>query len=137
LNLGNGGNTGIVPVANGGTGASSAATALSNLGVTSSGYLSTALLTSGLIPGGDLVSGSVTSTQLNSIVAAGTYNTIVVGADGRITSGTYTPIAAYQVNDGRGDFALLARIYPPDCAVPGRCHERRLWGMKTSSRRAS
>jgi len=92
VNLGGGGNTGIVPSANGGTGASTAATALANLGVNQAAVISAPRFCDlGLnIPGTDLVGGSVTSTQLNSIVAAGTYDTVVVGADGRITSGSYT-----------------------------------------------
>ena len=97
LNLGGGGSlTGVVPIVNGGTGQSTASGALSNL-------FTTAGTIAGMIPGADLVNGSVTSTQLNSVVAPGNYNNVVVGADGRITSGSLTSYATTSLDDGSGD----------------------------------
>ena len=106
MTLGSGGVTmsGVLPIANGGTGASTAVGALANLGVTSGGYLNTALLTTGLIPGADIVSGSVTSTQLNTTgVAAGTYTSVIVGLDGRVTGGSTGNVYQNQITDGSGD----------------------------------
>jgi hypothetical protein len=103
VNLGNGSNTGIVPITNGGTGASTATAALANLGVTSGGYLSTALLTSGLIPGADLVGNSVTINQLNATgVVAGTYNWGTVTSDGRVTFAQDVS-QSNGITDGSGD----------------------------------
>jgi hypothetical protein len=106
MTLGGGGVTisGVVPIANGGTGQTSASAALAALGVTSGGYLYTGLLTSNLIPGGDLVNNSVTSSQLNATgVSAGTYSAVTVGVDGRVTGGTGTGGLVSSINDGSGD----------------------------------
>jgi hypothetical protein len=102
MTLGGGGVTisGVVPIANGGTGQTSAPAALAALGVTSSGFLNTGLLTSNLIPGGDLTNNSVTSSQLNATgVTAGTYSSVTVGVDGRVTAGS----SDTGISDGSGD----------------------------------
>ncbi len=76
--------SGTVPIANGGTGQTTASSALTSL-------FSLAGTNLGIIPGSDLVSGSVTATQLNTTgVAAGTYSSVTVTTDGRITAGTNT-----------------------------------------------
>ena len=102
MSIGGGGVTlsGVVPIANGGTGQTNAAAALAALGVTSGGYLNTGLLTSNLIPGADIVNNSITTTQLNTTgVTAGTYTSVTVGVDGRITAGG----SGTSLSDGSGD----------------------------------
>ncbi len=110
--------SGVVPIANGGTGASSAAAALNNLGVTSGGVFNTGLLTAGLINGGYLTSGTVTSAQLNATgVTAGNCPSPTVGVDGRITAcGTsVTATAAGSTGDiqfnNAGSFAATNGLY--------------------------
>ncbi len=111
LSLGGGGSgvtlSGVVPIANGGTNASDAADAIANLGVTSGGYLNTALLTSNLIPGADLVNNSVTINQLNTTgVTAGTYNWGTVTADGRVTAAQNVS-TSNSINDQNGDIVAV------------------------------
>lgn len=99
MTIGGGGVTmsGVVPIANGGTGQTTAANALSSL-------FSNAGTISQMIPGADLVNNSVTSTQLNTTgVAAGTYSSVTVGADGRVTAGTGSGGQVSSINDGSGD----------------------------------
>jgi hypothetical protein len=101
---------GVLPIANGGTGGSTASDALSYLGVTSGGYLNPALLSANLIPGADLVNQSVGTSQLSPTgVGAGTYNSVVVTADGRVVSGTYTPpTPPNTLTDGSGDMIVAS-----------------------------
>jgi hypothetical protein len=99
MSLGGGGVTlsGIVPISNGGTGQTSAANALSAL-------FSGAGTVAQMIPGADLVNNSVTTTQLSTTgVAAGTYSSVTVGLDGRVTSGTGSGGMVSTINDGSGD----------------------------------
>jgi hypothetical protein len=101
MTIGGGGVTlsGIVPLTNGGTGinASSDANLLSSL-FTGAGTISQ------MIPGADLVNNSVTTTQLNTTgVVAGTYTSVTVGLDGRITSGTMSGGVVNSITDGSGD----------------------------------
>ena len=99
VSLGNGsGNggvslTGVVPVANGGTGEASAASALTNLfGL--AGYLPQ------MIPGGDLIDQSVTSQQIAATgVTPGTYTAMTVESDGRVVWGGLSTLT----QDGNGD----------------------------------
>jgi fibronectin-binding autotransporter adhesin len=99
MSLGGGGVTisGVVPVANGGTGQTNATSALSAL-------FSGAGTISQMIPGADLVNNSVTTTQLSTTgVTAGTYTSVTVGADGRVTAGTGAGGLVSSINDGSGD----------------------------------
>ncbi|MDE1902145.1 MAG: hypothetical protein KGI37_10990, partial [Alphaproteobacteria bacterium] len=91
--------TGVLPVANGGTGESDAASALTNL-------FNTAGTVSGIIPGADLKSGTVTSTQLDSPASSLTgvyYNNVEVDASGRIIAAFNTNYATNSITDGAGD----------------------------------
>ncbi len=97
--IGGGGVTlsGVVPIGNGGTGQTSAANALS-------GLFSGAGTLSQMIPGADLVNNSVTTTQLTTTgVAAGTYSSVTVGLDGRVTAGLSSAGVASSIGDGSGD----------------------------------
>jgi len=99
MSLGGGGVTlsGIVPISNGGTGQTSASSALSAL-FTGAGTITQ------MIPGADLVNNSVTSTQLSTTgVSAGTYTSVTVGPDGRVTSGTGAGGQISSITDGSGD----------------------------------
>jgi endosialidase-like protein len=99
MTLGGGGVTisGVVPIANGGTGQTTAASALSSL-------FGIAGTISGMIPGADLVSNSVTATQLLPTgISAGTYSSVTVGIDGRAYSGTLLSATVGAINDGSGD----------------------------------
>ncbi len=83
------------------TGAASASTALDNLFSADTGgtaTLNVARLAANSIPGGDLQSGTVTSTQLNSLVTPGNYNNITVDASGRVTGGNKPHNRRHQPN---------------------------------------
>ena len=90
--------TGIVPLTNGGTGinASSDANLLATL-------FAGAGTVSGMIPGADLTNNSVTSAQLSTTGGAGTWSTVYVGLDGRVTGGTLSASSANAITDGNGD----------------------------------
>jgi hypothetical protein len=100
MSLGGGGGvtlSGVVPIGNGGTGQTSAGNALSAL-FAGAGTIAQ------MIPGADIVNNSITTTQLNTTgVVAGTYSSVTVGLDGRVTSGTGTGGLIAAINDGSGD----------------------------------
>ncbi|MDR3450479.1 MAG: hypothetical protein P4M15_12180 [Alphaproteobacteria bacterium] len=97
MTIGSGGTTftGVMPIANGGTGANNATGAIGNLttGVTNT------------IPGAALVNNSVGTSQIAPTgVAAGTYNSVTVTTDGRITIGSNTPVpTGTSISDGSGE----------------------------------
>ena len=96
--------TGVLPITNGGTGSTSASAALAALGVTSGGYLNTALLAMNMIPGQDIISGTITATQLNNTgVTAGVYNWGTVTSDGRVTFAQDVSLTSGSLTDGSGD----------------------------------
>ncbi len=94
INVGTGGATfsGVVPIANGGTGASSSSTALFNLGVTTAG----GILNTGLIG-----ANSITSAMMAAPGASvATYYSVQVDSAGRVTGGTVTAPNNSLITDG-------------------------------------
>ncbi len=87
---------GAVPIAHGGTGATTASAALNNL-------------FGGDIAGGTalsvdrLAAHSISSDKLTTVVAAGTYNTVTVDSSGRVTEGSYVAWTPDQMTDGSGN----------------------------------
>jgi trimeric autotransporter adhesin len=89
--------SGTIPIANGGTGESTAAGALTNL-------FNLAAVLPQMIPGTDLVNKSIGLQQIaDTGVVPGAYSAVVVEADGRITAGGM----ASSLNDGSGDAISL------------------------------
>ncbi|MGO9174290.1 MAG: beta strand repeat-containing protein [Rhodomicrobium sp.] len=87
--------TGVLPIANGGTGQTTASSALSNL-------FGTAGTISGLVPAAD-VACCIQTSQLSNTGGQGTWSTVYVGADGRVTGGTLSANSANSISDGSGD----------------------------------
>ncbi len=87
--------TGILPLANGGTGI--AATSNQNL-------LSTLFsgLSSSFVPAAT-ISCCIQTGQLSNTGGAGTWNTVTVGTDGRVISGSLSGGNVSQITDGTGD----------------------------------
>jgi hypothetical protein len=92
--------SGTLPIANGGTNATTAAAALTSLGAypatNPSGYISAnqTITLSGAVTGSGTT--AITTTLANSGVTAGTYNSVTVNAKGIVTGGTAKEIPNVQ-----------------------------------------
>jgi hypothetical protein len=87
--------TGVLPIANGGTGQTTAPSALSNL-------FGTAGTIASLVPAAD-VACCIQTSQLSNTGGQGTWSTVYVGPDGRVTGGTLSANSANSISDGSGD----------------------------------